>query len=462
MSPSSIRSDVLESDLEFYRIAPAQRKISKPSSQSKLPSSISEEESEKLAKGDSKEGTSSLNLPTSLNHLRQINDDELIHKDMQETKEVLHESEEEEEEEDCLENVSAAPCPHWAKFGLKTLRFLLRVAGVLPCGSEWRLQDVAWRNLLSLLHLVFLLDVLCQLFNPAWRCKLEGNPCHGGHGLLVDVAVGVGSFLMLPSLGVRVSTLNGVLRNTQALSKMAEARFFEVAWAKQSCKDLVLCVMAWLLIVGSRALVDLSKYDSESWALSLFRLILFAVCTGVMAASTLAFLFWCHGLRELVDSFLLALALRQSFRRSARSWKVRAALMRRICCGLQACFSVLVCTVELMIFMACIELANGTTWYVLLPIAAIVLYLPAVLLRAGAVTSVCNKVPPVVSSLTGYKELDEASMQFVQFVQSTKAGIYIYDTLFDYGVAVRLMYLTAVVVFSISSNRIDLRALRSG
>jgi len=341
----------------------------------------------------------------------------------------------------------------------------LRVAGVLPCGSEWGSRDVAWRSLLSTLNLVFLLDVLCQISRPDGLDSLHGDmggsPGHGVQGLLVDFAVGIGSVLMLPSFGVRISTLNGVLRNTQALSDMAESRFFEAAWAKQSCKDLVICVMAWLLIVGSRALVYLSDYERVSWALCLVRLLLFAVCSGVLAACTLAISFWCHGLRELVDSFLLALASRRSLARSARSWKVRAALMRRVCFGLQGCFSILVCTVESIIFMACIELANGTTWYVLCLCAVIVLCLPAVLLRAGGVTSVCNKVPPVVSSLTGYKELDGSSMRFVQFVQSTKAGIYIYDTLFDHGTALRLMYVTAVVVFSISSNKIDLRALRS-
>eukprot|EP00930_Biecheleria_cincta_P049874 TRINITY_DN35076_c0_g1_i1.p1 TRINITY_DN35076_c0_g1~~TRINITY_DN35076_c0_g1_i1.p1 ORF type:complete len:697 (+),score=100.79 TRINITY_DN35076_c0_g1_i1:93-2183(+) len=358
------------------------------------------------------------------------------------------------------EDKAEAVCPYWASLGVWLGSICLRVAGFesWTCASKWNCENRAWRCVPFVLNLLFLASSLVRIIGfGCWENQLLGAEpvsCDGSEvaRLFVDVILGLGSCLVLPSAGFSKFALDDLQANIQSLRTFASRRHFHVVWYQLMSWDFfcftIALVAAWL--ERMRGSVAEGTMHREKLHLVLFMISSFTVIFAAYSLQCTS-----RGLKCMVDKFLVQLATSKQYVSFEIRWKVRAALMRRLSSGLEWTFMALGMTATMAVLFGIIDVSNGYRMQ-LVPPFIVFGCVPCIGWCTAGVTDACQKVPPTINALT-HSEVNHGARLLLQSVQASEAGIYIGGTRLSKGVVIKLFYFTSMAVFGISTNLFDLK-----
>eukprot|EP00931_Biecheleriopsis_adriatica_P000241 TRINITY_DN10025_c0_g1_i1.p1 TRINITY_DN10025_c0_g1~~TRINITY_DN10025_c0_g1_i1.p1 ORF type:complete len:695 (+),score=115.59 TRINITY_DN10025_c0_g1_i1:49-2085(+) len=347
----------------------------------------------------------------------------------------------------------------FTRWGFYLSLFICQIVGLQPFGStsKWSRKGQVYRLFSVVLALAFFASSVLQLVkvtHPDLISSVLGEQPPRPQAMIMDIVLGAGSCLVIPLLGLFPKSLNYEQNNLHSLRQMAVRRHFELNWFAMTSKDVTVLLLMWCLVISERTYTQLHLETTHDRV----HRILFTLVFIQFSAAAFHFLFWCRGLCSLVDNYLVNLAKGIPSSRLERSWKIRVALMRRISSGFEACFCLLCLTSLLAVLALLFDVANGQTWSVLSR-ACILLYLPLTFWQSACVTDSCSKAPSAANSLIRHKDRGNDSFNVVQFIRSSEAGVYIYETRLTKGIVLKFVYFTMVALFSICTNLFDFKIM---
>lgn len=267
--------------------------------------------------------------------------------------------------------------------------------------------------------------------------------------LFTDLIIGFGAFLAPASLGVRLRVLKERHADTLKLHAMSQKRGFSGTWVTQASYDFLILAVVWIASVTERTRATVMKTNSTG--LDRLHVALFTCASANLLCGAFSILMCCRGMTCMVDGFLLSVLRGRSLARCEHSWKLRMALMRRVCSRFERCCILLAVTATVAAFTMVVDMANGYR-LALIPSMIMVTYIPLAFWQMAAVTDVCKRVPPTVNSVICHTDSGNDALYLVQFIQASEAGFYVCDTLLSRGLVLKFIYFTCVAIFAASTN----------
>eukprot|EP00930_Biecheleria_cincta_P034385 TRINITY_DN23773_c0_g2_i1.p1 TRINITY_DN23773_c0_g2~~TRINITY_DN23773_c0_g2_i1.p1 ORF type:complete len:647 (+),score=85.53 TRINITY_DN23773_c0_g2_i1:178-2118(+) len=342
------------------------------------------------------------------------------------------------------------PPPFWCRATFRVALACLRLGGMRPWTRKWRRASLLYRVLPFLLNAGFLASCVFRMsVGPELS---EDMPATGR--LITDLVLGFSAFFGPACLGVGLRVLKERHTDTAKLHGMSQRRGFSGTWITQSSHDFLIVAVMWIASVTERTRATIMK--TSFTGLDCLHVALFACAAANLLCSAFSILICSRGMTCMVDGFLLSVLRGRSLAGCERSWKLRMALMRRVCSGFERCCILLALTATVAAFTTLVDMANGYRLE-LIPHTILVCYFPWAFWQMASVTDVCKRVPPTVNSMISHTESGNNALYLVQFIQASDAGFYVYDTLLARGLVQKSVYFTGVALFAASTNIFQIR-----
>eukprot|EP00930_Biecheleria_cincta_P088348 TRINITY_DN77582_c0_g1_i1.p1 TRINITY_DN77582_c0_g1~~TRINITY_DN77582_c0_g1_i1.p1 ORF type:complete len:653 (-),score=92.94 TRINITY_DN77582_c0_g1_i1:79-2037(-) len=346
-----------------------------------------------------------------------------------------------------LDDLKVAP---WTKVVFRLGFAAMRVVGIEPWRPKqpWSCLNYMFRCWWMLANVLFLTSSVIKIL------RLEfPHISRGSDWLFVDIVLGLSTFLVLPSMGLRPSTLRELQNNTDVLFNIAREKRFEKMWKMHVSKDFVAVIILWCAAVAERMR---HTFSHEFGVLDSVHICLFAMSSFTQASITHAIVLRARCLNCILERFLIDTATGQHKRRTELYWKARAALLRRLSIVMERCILLMVSTGTLIAFFLLLDIHSGHRTAVVAP-GLLLLYSLAMIWVVAGVTDTCQRMPPVISSLTARRWHGRDALHLVQAISASEAGIYVYDTKVSKSMIVKFVYVTGIALFGISTNILELR-----
>lgn len=224
-----------------------------------------------------------------------------------------------------------------------------------------------------------------------------------------------------------------------------------------NCQDSSITLILWAFFVAGRLLCTF--YLSHSKNLNLTALDA-AQLAGVLVSSvslmslTIVILQLSRYLAGMVDAFCFNYYHKFDYKQAVHEWNVLQATLRMTCSAIQYCFvslqtAVLVGAAALLLDFT---LTKGTEW-ALTPNLVMLVAVSLIFLRAAAVTDACQRVTPVVNSISLDEDALTPNHQFlVNYITASSAGFHVFEVRLTIGLVIRLFYFAGLIAFTISTR----------
>lgn len=250
------------------------------------------------------------------------------------------------------------------------------------------------------------------------------------------------------------------------LAMYAKACGFAAQWEAASARHLIAVAAIWAVsvackLVGSLGL-DCLETSERGAPLGMF-----AVAYALTAALVYCQLHICCGFELAIDSFCLRFFQEGNLAKGIYEWNMLQAMLRRSAGAVEACFLAIATSILAVLMLTLREIwdASRLAWlaqasvapcsalwagWVLSP-AALIFYC---MFMGATVTEKCLRAPSLVNSwITGEHDyIDNERQYFVQYIMQSSAGWYVRGVRLSVMWAVKIVYLFAVVVFTITSQ----------
>lgn len=275
-----------------------------------------------------------------------------------------------------------------------------------------------------MLNLLFL---LCSFY------RLFVDPVD--NALKTDVALALGSCAALSTGFLKRQEL---AQSRHVLRSCSNRRNFGAQWAQQTSLEALLIFLIWLLSSAMRILLNFQAKHVNLIS-DILQSVLFVVSSLTLSTISLYVVSASVGMCKMVEGFLGVLILRD-VQAATKEWDIVVLGMRKASESVDWIFLTLGSTAVLVVFLCVFDFFHHQTLEVV-PTLLAALSIPRVLFAASSASSVCMKLPPLVSTMRPCEAFSE-NLQLVVFLKESEAGFYVLDTRVTFGLVLKFVYFT--------------------
>jgi hypothetical protein len=251
-----------------------------------------------------------------------------------------------------------------------------------------------------------------------------------------DLAVGLGSFmLMLSSFVSNRRHLDGL----SIIWAYSRRRQFSVEWARTTRNTFLFAVGWWCSVVVLRLCFFFVLKPETANGGHVFHLFGFIISSATLSSSLLLLAHVADGLRKMIDGFLVVLSQRNMIE-TTKEWDIVVLIMRQVSDGHQWNFLAIALTAVLMVILLFFDLIKDGNM-ASIPNMMIGFAIPLCLLSVAGPSSVCMKLPALVSMMRPCETFSE-NLELVSFLKESEAGFYVFDTRITLGFVFKFIYFT--------------------
>jgi len=189
--------------------------------------------------------------------------------------------------------------------------------------------------------------------------------------------------------------------------------------------------------------------DDHICAESFVYLSAFAVVAGVLMAVAFCLLHVCCALQTMIDSYGVSFLRSPDFGRAVHHWNILQAVLRKVSAAVDRCYVVLL-TTGLAATLA--PMLQGINNLAMLPAMVTVLVVARISLHAGAISYKCDRVPPLINSVSFGEGLDYGRQYVVQYIFNSKAGFYVSEVRITVDMVLKCSYIGVAICFAVTTR----------
>jgi hypothetical protein len=270
------------------------------------------------------------------------------------------------------------------------------------------------------------------------------------HKLLADIPLAAGALIGLWQIVAvqRAQILGG---SSALLVRYALHKGTHDIWANISMRDMRRLLVIWCGMLLDRALMAREGFNLQF----LLNFVTFAVMTSVLIALLYCISHISRALATMVDAFchetVVAIQHQQNAtkpnpaeRNAIMAWNVFQATVRKACCAIDRCFTVLFASAMTAVLLPL--LMSSSSWDASIPGVLFSLAVAVVASIAGEVTSKCDRVPAIINTLSfGEDELSIERQYIVTHMVHSLAGFYLLDVRLTMEMVFKTAYFSSAI-----------------
>jgi len=337
----------------------------------------------------------------------------------------------------------------------------LRIVGLLPWDVDLfpRRSAVYQMAVRAVVLVAVVAFALMAAPRPVWLvrsgmamgCEDESTMCWHQHGFYSQVVLPVGALLSLMPFGLRRH--QKLLEETFNLVRGVSVERGYGDWdMSHSRRDAAVFMGLW---VGAIAATTLNR--RLAWGQSPVEIVPHAIFVAIFIAIVLclAYSIVCisRSLIVMVDAFCCDIVGSTQLEEIAHFWNLTQAVLRKASTDVEKCLLILCLILAISVPLLTVDVAilgaSGEDMPSLLPEAIVTCCILYALLLASMVSEKCTRVPALVNAISFGEGSDRARQHTVDYIASSAAGFYVFDTRLTSAMVVKTIYVLCIVVVGV-------------
>lgn len=260
---------------------------------------------------------------------------------------------------------------------------------------------------------------------------------------ILDALVAFGTMLCLLST-VRLKRSNVFITSNSLLRSYVRAWDLTERWEQLVRVDQVAMLSLWLCLVASRMWQVWMNDFADS--LHIAGIVCFSLVSAVLTGLMYSILHALRALGLIIDAFCVSFVVDPDLEQAVRNWNILQAVLRRVSGAMERSFLFLLSTASAALVFPIILVGLQPA---VAPGALLILGIAQVSFCAGATTYKCDRVPALINSLHFGCDIDYMRSYVVEYVERSKAGVYVFEVRITAQMVLKSLYVGGAVLFGV-------------